>query len=268
MANFKEKLDQLRAQQAAKSGGATQAPAPPPKPTSAPPRQQSAPQEQTTRPARPKKVDFDTAYGGMGAAEVYTDGGNKNWERCGTYLQRVERVTTGINGNGLVYFEIEKTVLKVLAVDPMSATGLENLRPHPVGDVCFHRTVKRNHYFLKDIKRILLFFGGGIGDEGNMTKNAIDDAWKEACKLVTSDAQPLKGKVVQMWNHVKMPREAKEEDGETQPPVDEKTGKPKTAFTRVNYKRVLTLEDVAAEIPEADMERFWPGGHGLELIDG
>lgn len=263
MGNIQETLKKLREEQAAKNGGkpapAPQAAAPPPKP--APPPAKAASNE--PRAARSKAVDMEEAYGGIGDTKVWSGDGNKNWERCGTYIQRCEQMVTSRNGVQQVYFEIEKTVVKVLAADPMAATGAQHLQPHPLGDVCYHRVVKKNHMFLPNVKTIIQFFGGGLENEGSMTKDAIEKTWLEACKIASSDAQPFKGKVFKVYNYVRPPREMK--DGDEAPEAGKGPSKP---FTKINYKQLLTLEDLAKEMTEEELERFWPGGAGLELVDG
>jgi hypothetical protein len=107
--------------------------------------------------------------------------------KAGRYLMRVDKVKAGKNRQQMDNVAIEMTVLHVFADGPQPHEGQ---RAHKVGDNCADViSQKQGDYFLPRIKAFLA-----------AVMNISDDSKIDAriAELATSEAQPLKGLVIEV----------------------------------------------------------------------
>lgn len=118
-----------------------------------------------------------------------------NYARAGKYLMFIRQVKEGKNRKGVGFVAIEKKCIEVI-----QAQGDE---PHFLGEEMTDMLMRDKDSFLPNFKA---FVFKAMGDE----IESPDEITEEVCDLITSDAQPLRGRVVEVENIGRIGKKSKQ----------------------------------------------------------
>lgn len=167
----------------------------------------------------PPKVSASVVFAGIGKAKMRVDA---NYERDGHYYLRIDGIKLDKNRKEEVFMAIEKTVLKVVSVEP-------GMNPHKVGEAVCHMMMLKHDSFLGNVKAM-------IAHVLNIQPEQITE--EDAVKICSVD-QPLTGFIIECQNRTIMT----------------KAGKP---FTVINYKRALTPAETLVALDPVVVANFFP----------